>query len=170
MGILSQVARVGHVWLTAIATLVAGIPMVDCRCTNGSVRSFFAGLSSKAAGCCCDESERSSPQSTAAFVAKSGPEGRSCCHGKGRQQAGTSAPGSHLKDTGCTKTLTDPVVFTDSHAKQSVAKDLTAHTAFSVQGWSVKGQPEQDPIYFACHQHCLPPPTDLVITLQHFLI
>src|SRR5262245_60186384 len=56
MAALGKKARVAHVWLTALLTLFAGLPRVQCRCPDGRVKPFCLGPCVRAdgsPGCCC---------------------------------------------------------------------------------------------------------------------
>src|SRR5438552_17897173 len=51
---LRYVAVTGHVWLTAIMTLVAGLPHWQCLCPNGNTKSACLEITSSAQACCCN--------------------------------------------------------------------------------------------------------------------
>src|SRR5579884_764691 len=169
----------GAIWLTAVMTLVAGTPHFDCRCPNGNVKPFCLALLTGKTGCCCEGSccsaspgddgkDRAAHAAPSATVAK-----KTCCCCKAHQEnAGNgSRTDSRLGKAGCQKTLAKTAVAVAEPTVKAPDQDRTAHL-FVPAPEPVRGQ-----IGFAScdylsshHYHRIPPPTDLVTVLQHFLI
>jgi hypothetical protein len=137
---LGRTTRAGFVWLTALLTLVAGLPHVQCRCPSGRIKVFCPGDAT--GGCCATAASCSPPEACCAptHAAPVREDVRSCC-------CHASAPATEIaSETGvaamrCTKTL------------PAAAVPLEDPRQPSWQGHSLA-----------------PPPTDLVTVLQRLTI
>ena len=168
---LHRTALVALIWLTAASTLLAGLPHFECACPAARPQPASPDAKAKAAGCCCS-----------CCVAPPGePEAqRPCCRpesqqprpAKPKQTAKAPAGAPELTQSRCAKTLppasdsvTAAVAKTDAagwHTPELLAQAATGPDATL----SVCGLPCRLP-WLIAHE---PPPTDLVITLQHFVI
>jgi hypothetical protein len=161
MAIVRKVLSSALIWLTAGSSLVAGTPLLSCRCPDGRLKlvCFKAACcalpsESEPGACCCCQAR------TAGQPAHSSRPARSCCQQHGAQTTATS-----IQQTGCTRTLTE------------VAPSVVVHDFV---------QPLQDPLptldvvpvtvgpdgalgFRADLDHHRPPP-DLTITLLHLVI
>lgn len=54
MPLIRHIVVTGQVWLTAVMTLVAGLPHFQCACPDGSTKPVCVEVASAAPGCCCD--------------------------------------------------------------------------------------------------------------------
>ena len=163
------------VWLTATATLLAGIPHFTCRCPNGRVKPFCFGSASKQS-CCCGDKSCCSAESD-----------RCCCHG-GKEQAGLSTRSlgnqSGLISTGCrrvhhaeiqpsrcAKTPAQLQVLSAENSRVPDSKDTLVRPHFPLISPAVEavGSPRsRKPCAF--WSDGTPPPLDLVIALRHLVI
>lgn len=161
------------VWLTVVTTLIASVPHFDCVCPNGKHKPFCLGVcSSRTGGCCCGGSccvsasgEKCCGQ---AQQPSSDPQGEQSCCGESKEQSKPDTPAkvNQVKGSCCTKTL----------AQGAFVVTPTKVTA-EQNGLSVPVSPStvvlpapMPAASLLSWEHQLPPPTDLVITLQHFLI
>ena len=163
----------GLSWLTAVMTLVAGFPHFQCQCPNGSIKPFCFGVFCSSTGCCCN-------------VCSGGPKGY-CRTGKGavlgkgraacccRHTSSSSVPGSSsgapgVQATGCQKSLVQHQHFVTSasikvtHNRVAFDSILPAFTTFSRLD-PARAMAAKQGLHSAA-----PPPSDLVIVLQRFLI
>jgi hypothetical protein len=161
MAIFCKAASVGQVWLTAVMTLVAGIPQVECVCARESARPSPAGKALAASPCCCGGG-------CCAFQ-KGG-----CCRARGSvpstpvlaSESGNVSTSSHgsLQRPQCRTALAQPDAFSPAVVKTSVP--LSA-----VPGPVLYTPLVLMPGIFASHSPApLAPPPDLVTLHQHFLI
>jgi hypothetical protein len=168
MGSWRRVFLVSQVWLMAFLTLFAGLPHVSCLCPNGHVKpfclSFIAGAAGCCAGTCCSRPRPGEdPESPSSEPAK-----KSCCHAA--QRSGPAGDPRRLGSQGCRRTLaeTDPAVpGTEASAqKSSAAGPFVLAPAVHLPALPATAGEER----LSWQSYRLPPPTDLVVTLQHFLI
>jgi hypothetical protein len=173
---LRRLALSLFVWLTAAMTLVAGTPHFNCRCPNGQVKLFCFGLTSKTTACCCnggccakEEEDGKTCCSSQTDVAPS-----CCCCSNRHARRATAELESKGISTGaartgcCTKTLAaqEPRSVTSPEKKPAKAAVFGLHVASVVTpARGLFGTFQLPP-----HEHQRPPPTNLVISLQHFLI
>jgi hypothetical protein len=164
----------GFSWLTAVMTLVTGLPHFQCQCPNGSIKPYCFGVFCSSTGCCCNN------------VCSGGPKGfcrngRGAAQGKGRaacccrNTGSLSAPGSssgkpQVQTTGCQKSLVQQQHFVNSastkvtHNRGAIDSILPAFTTFS------RLDPARNTAAKQRIHSAAPPPLDLVIVLQRFLI
>lgn len=163
------------VWLTAATTLAASVPHFDCVCPNGHRKQFCLGMSSSGGGCCCGGSCCSSSGpgkccSARDVLPKATDEQSSCC--KSHRPSRPNPASTHVeKSSCCTKTLAPGELLSapelkrllDQNVMEEFSVPLSMTASVSPLAMS-SGRP------FCWRRHVLPPPTDLVISLQHFLI
>jgi hypothetical protein len=156
MGTISKVVRVGLVWSALLMTPIAATPRVDCLCPDGHVRPFCLGLFAPPSACCGGRqgSSGGAPAKRAA-----------CCRGR---NLGNSPAGSRIAGTPCTKTLVAGKLQSVPPTSAAAQDETTALVLAPVPVSS--GVPASPECRLSRHRHRLPPPTDLVISLQHLTI
>jgi hypothetical protein len=152
MSSFGNIAWIGHIWLTALMTLVAGVPHFACRCPDGRVKPFCMGTPSAKSGCCC-RGTCCSPS-----------EGGTCCCG-----TRSRIPGPEVGRSNCTKTLAPSVLLTVGHGKTTLANPLTVG-ALPAQAVSVLSLTTMVGARPAWQAHQIAPPTDLITVLQRLVI
>ena len=178
MEIIVRAVQTGLVWLTAVTTLVGSVPHFDCLCPNGQHKLFCLGISASPTGCCCGGSCCSSSESgkCCCQARESSPEARAkhlrcCCESQRQTSADAPGPGLQVKGSCCQKTVIRDELVGVSPTKESPKQN-------GADGFSVvlpplalvHALPVVSESWLSWHRYDLPPPTDLVITLQHFLI
>ena len=145
----------GHVWLTAVMTLIAGFPRLTCARTEGQTNA----PPSASAGCCCV----GGCCRTSTDVAEPQP----CCRRQGNESGGPVAP---LRDAShqCKGTFTQPLVFTAPMAKKLITKDQTLSSLLPPEKAPSRVLPVT--VLDSWQIHLVAPPTDLVISLKHLTI
>src|SRR5579871_366955 len=135
MDFVRKTRQVGPVWLTALMTLVAGIPHFHCRCPDGHLKSFCLGAPSKPTGCCCGSSccSGSPGGGCCGCQAHAAPQPgtlvkRPGCCAQSHGQPTSKAPDNRcrIESAGCQKTPAPAQVVIVTPAKRAVAEDLTA--------------------------------------------
>lgn len=167
MRLFRQALQAGLVWLTAITTLIAGVPHFDCICPNGQQKQFCAGPSGD--HCCCGDTCCSSASGCCqvpASLPDQQEKPRCCSESQHLGKADLRADGKQLSSSGCTRTLAQGELAITS-AKVNAERSVSVAVFAGAPVW-----PEQLPTarHFSLEAHQLPPPTDLVVSLQHFLI
>jgi hypothetical protein len=171
---LRKTSLAALVWLTAAMTLVAGTPHFTCRCPSGRVKPFCLGSALKQSGCCCNgecccaSAAAGGCGNTSASDAKP-VEASGCCgrHDGPAPKVPAQAGGSFTASC-CTKTLVRPGVSTSQHPEKPVLNSAALAVLLALQppvSWAAPAEP-----CFFRPEHQRPPPTDLVIALQHFLL
>jgi hypothetical protein len=164
--------------ITALLTVTAGLPHLQCQCPNGQVMLFCQGNTSSPSGCCCATSGSSATEIKACCCSTKKEKAqklasvkhRSCC---------THSTGDLQHDTG--KDNSVPVVKAPSCMKTVVTADPTytiANADIPIQpgaGMLVGWEPVYIPptLLLAPAAARLPPkfhptPPDLVVILCHF--
>ena len=170
--------RAGFVWLTAVATLIASVPHCDCLCPNGQRKPFCLGVSTARSGCCCGGSCCSSSPGgdgccQAHGPAPAAPEGEhaSCCTSK-QPKTGLPGPAAQAGGGCCQKTLANGESATPAPSPEAGQQTLKDALGVPVLGAVVQGPRVQveGGCAFPWDSHQLPPPTDLVVSLQRFVI
>ena len=141
-----------QVWLTAILTLLSGVPRFSCVCPDGSVRSSFLGVVLSGGKVCCCAEPASAP----------GAPRKSCC---AAHAGGSSAPSSPSRGSQCHKTVSTSDVLSapaapasgDVHAPALHTPPPAAESLAAVHAASAPAA-------------SLSPPTDLTIRLRHLVI
>jgi hypothetical protein len=154
-------------------TLVAGTPRFACQCPNGRVKLFCLGELAKKSGCCCDGEcctkthsvctiENSSTRETEASTSCC------CCQHHGTARAALANDSGCFTDACCTKSFHRPEVSVIPSSEKPVLLDAALQALLASQPMVFPAVPWESSGFRREHQR--PPPTDLVITLQHFLI
>ena len=177
-----KVSLIVLVCTTAACTLIATTPHFTCRCPDGRVKAFCWALWMTSAKCCCDGNSCCSTENSRAGSNPDGKEpSETCCGGKnedtfpepvhgdsGGQPQGPrqSLPENAVSQSCCQKTLAQAEVFSLKHGELKIAEAAPAPfihvnlSCFSTATACVS-------VWQACR---MPPPTDLVVTLQHLVI
>lgn len=171
-------ARVALVWLTALLTLFAGAPHVQCRCPSGRLKPFCLGFlfHNPAGGTCCCAGE--APDSGGCCVAPDAlpapRAGTKCCacgpHTRGGQVGEAGAIRIQANAPCCFKTLVTPADFAPAPSEPGPAP--AASTVADLRSlWAPGVGLAGDRGLLSWQAHLLaPPPTDLIITLQRLTI
>src|SRR6266404_1488905 len=94
MKLLNKMFMIGQIHLTAIMTLVAGMPQVVCACSSNIEPTAISQPVVLASKCqCCGSCANSSPASGA----------RSCCSTSGSQKILPDGNSQQVRGKGCTK-------------------------------------------------------------------
>src|SRR5437870_1512874 len=83
------------VWLTAAATLLAGIPQLQCRCPSGTVMPACPAPAAPASCCCCTDVAEDSDETPP-----------SCCHPTPAQPGESTDP--NIGRNACQKAVVEP--------------------------------------------------------------
>lgn len=155
MARLRRTAGLGHVCLTVVAVMLAGLPQFHCRCSSTCSQPLALAVPSSASTCCCGGE-----------CCMNGADGPSCCG----HSVPAEEPATPCSPAGCQWLLSpaDPAAL--AFTKTTAAADTTAGPFLvtpahpvALVSWTVPGQP-------AWRTQALPPPTNLVIALQHLVI
>lgn len=185
----------GFICLTAFMSLAASTPHFVCRCPNGQVKPFCLGPSSKTTGCCCGgacccasgQGQDCCCRSSGTATGGEGKKAACCCcsqhrktpvaeTGQGlrghRHQLPAESSGTvpQFKSTCCVKTLAQQSFVAATHVKTTISEDVTPGRCLLADSGLAALFPGVGRFPAPWQVHLLPPPTDLVITLQHFLI
>jgi hypothetical protein len=161
--------------LTAISTLIAGMPHWVCLCPNGQVKPFCLSSPSKTAKCCCNGSCCGSEAGTEKTCqsGSSGPKAEGgCCSAQHEDDETGAAPGAGFtaQRNCCTKTLvlSETQLFSEAKVVSSSGVDflkLATPEAGISHFLSVPEAPNTPWEVFR-----VPPPTDLITVLQRLTI
>jgi hypothetical protein len=102
------------VWVTSLSTLIGGLPHLECRCANGSLKPFCISLFIDGSSCCCDGICCPSGEKSDSSEGSSRP---CCCHRKSStskskpinekhkvfQGAVSCLEGTQVQNPGCAK-------------------------------------------------------------------
>lgn len=151
------------VWLTAAMTLVAGVPRFTCQCPDGRVKPDRFGSSDQKTDCrcggnCCGKSSGKQAVTT------------TCCRQrttdkavKPRNTESVFSGGCCIKPTGQPSPATLSAS-SGTHIAKGAASVLLPNSDWLSSQHLFAAQCRQP------QDHKRPPPTDLVIALQHYLI
>jgi hypothetical protein len=163
--------------------VLVSTPHFVCRCPNGRIKPFCLGLTSAkaecccAGGCCCSTHGpacccEGAPRTIQAATADQATES-ACCRRPHDEQTATSVllgDQASVRQTCCTKTLVRPESLSASYSKPTYVKDVTSDSFLSAGAQPVPRLPEQDHYQVLWRNHQIPPPTNLVILLQHLVL
>ena len=178
MRFLGRRLWVAQVWLAAVMLPVASLPHFCCICPDGHVKPFCLGLASKESGCCCGGSccgsaPRGGDCCNPSPTTKPRAEPRCCCCQSHPEQATqpTADAGHQLGGLACQKTLirTDLVAVPDEQAHPRVSAGPITWLSVTPTALLLP-PPRWEPAHLCWQTYELPPPTDLVIALQRFII
>jgi hypothetical protein len=166
---------VAHIWLTAFAVMFAGLPHFRCLCPSEyakpiSLNGPFQISKCCNAGSCCSSSIQVTDRSDDLSTASEAKRPCCCCHGSSAQKPDKNNQHDQLNSSGCKRTLieADPAL---PSSQQPVNDCLTAGVLIADAAPSLLDLSRQAGDFLLPWQsHAEPPPTDLVLTLQHFVI
>lgn len=162
MGTLSKLVRGCLLWAAVLMTPVAGTARVDCLCPDGHVKLFCLAVFAPSSACCGRDC-----CGTPRFAGQHGKETSCCGHG-GRQRG---APGGgRIAGAPCKKVLAEAKLLAAPPASASVQDQVAAATPALAPPAVSPADPGSPLSVLSWHHRGLPPPTDLVIRLQHFVI
>jgi hypothetical protein len=164
----------GFSWLTAVMTLVTGLPHFQCQCPNGSIKPICFGVFCSSTGCCCNNVCPGGPKGFCRNGRGGTPtKGRvACCyrHTSSPSATGSSSGTPAVQNTGCQKSLVQQQHF----VKSASTKATLIRSAFDSILATFTSFSGLDPAHTLVAKQGLhsaaAPPTDLVIVLQRFLI
>jgi hypothetical protein len=171
---LRKTLLAGHVWVTAVMTLIAGSPHLDCRCPDGHLKPFCLTAGSSPSACCCDGG--CCATNSGGGKCRGGSASRegacpSCRRHRGQEQA-TSPRTALREDTSCcSRQLVQPESSVPTHTRPAITRDLTLiscpapETAPALS--LLPAAERQTPSWLL---HLPGPPGDLLTLLQRFLI
>lgn len=155
--------------VTAITTLVAGVPHFVCRCPNGTIKPFCLGCETKQPHSCCDVEVCSTKHESASCCeyCEQNELQSNCCNNATRPVAG-SRKSAELSAGGCKRTLAEQKSATLTRAW------LNDDRYDSAVAWSFDPKPTITQVRLAVHVRLLPherpPPTWLDTANRHLLI
>jgi hypothetical protein len=167
MGFLHKFLHAGLVWLTAAMTLIAATPRDVCACR--ALANYPSGSL-----CCCPAGE-SPANSTKGPGAK--PHSRKprkaccCCEAKSEHSCPPLRADCQARQLPCIRSMVQAEFLIPSTTDTSVSKDVTDNLVLLPQSSSpalFRGVSEHGRRVWLLHLSS--PPTDLVISLQHFII
>jgi hypothetical protein len=164
MGTIRNVVRLGLLWSAALLTPIAGTPRIDCVCPNGQVKVFCLSFFVRSADCCCGGSCCGPRESSAGACHK----GASCCS-HARQQRNDPG-GSRISGKPCHKTVVEAKLQSVPPASPASEEQPTAVALALAPALLLPDAPADRGCFLSRHASDGPPPPDLVITLQHFVI
>lgn len=168
---MANVAAKCLVHLTAILTLIATFPHVECRCPNGCVKPFCIHSLLRLSECCCTPTEGTCCGRAASLRAHNSEQpGRCCsCQGSGTEHRPSNESPTTLRPLGCSKTVIHATSVT-------VTEKVTSPTENERSPVSVVSLPLTLPFHsqLTAGTHfsnsCPPSSPDLLILHQRFLI
>jgi hypothetical protein len=174
MGLTRRTALVTRAWMLASTLLVAGIPDFHCRCPDGKVKVLCLGLPVQSSGCCCGGNccsggNASCCKSSAAPVSEAVAPA-SCCGQHDPAVTEQAARTSPLHCKGCARSLARTEVLGVTHTKTTAGEDLTAGPLHVPTGDAFLSSSPAGRLLTCWQLYRLPPPTDLIVQLEHFLI
>jgi hypothetical protein len=166
---VSKVFLVCQIHLTAIMTLVAGMPQVVCACSPNRERTSVIPLAVQMTECpCCGSCGSMLTESNS----KMAPGNQTCCGSKSGSQGTPGASGSpQARGKGCIKELAIPKISGVLSTKTS--KPFNVLSANWIAGLatmlpSIQMGPTDSAFRWTGHSPA--PPNDLVTSLQRLLI
>ena len=168
-----KITWAGFGWLTAIMTLIAGLPHYRCQCPNGAIKPFCFGIACSASGCCCGGTCEAGVGASCSKGPGAPSHGRgkmACCctnsHGRSNRAPSRNP---QVENGGCVRTLAQQHLALSPSAPTVPQNHLPAF-AFFTPTVSANYAPGLAPLQDrGLHLSAAPPP-DLVILLQRFLI
>lgn len=173
---LRRILLVGMIWLTAVTSLIAGFPHFNCVCPNGNRKPFCLGFGCGPNGCCCAGGCCSSGQcgddaQDHATSAQSAKPCCCCCSHKEPPTSNSSHRSPEARSPGCHKTLVQAQFVVEPFSPLTASIDQATSMTVQVDGiWQTASLGSPAAFRLIWEPHRLPPPTDLVVALRHFVI
>jgi hypothetical protein len=164
-----------HVWTTALTTLFAGISPCQCVCPDGHRKLFCLGISFDSNACCCSgaccDSARPGGGRQNAECPRVKATKRRCCCCQAMSARGTAstADQNHIQGRGCKRTLSQAEIV-PCPRRDSLVNDCMVVIPLSETPPPVLPTPTAYSVTCSCKSYHPPPPTDLVVVFQHFVI
>lgn len=153
------------IWATAVSTLLAGMPHLQCRCPDGRIKPFC--LSILFASTCCDRAcciDAAGSQS--GHEIQPSPSKKSCCCCQASQRP---ERGEQIRPRECQKTIVKASIASPSDSVRSSAHDF-ASPLLDAFGSIPFGNAQSEFGRFTASFPWSFPSTDRVIALRHLLI
>ncbi len=167
--LLTKTAVVGQVLLTAIMTVVAGMPHFSCVCPDGSVKANCFTISSGSSCCCgagkcCGASDGNGCCSRSKNPLSTD-EGKGSCCGQHQDQEARGSSGGCFEPQApcCNRSLAVPNAASASDSKNNSFETLS----ISVSSLSPVAKEANFAGLWQTHQ--VAPPTDLFAIFCHFI-
>ena len=161
--------------MTAMSTLIAGMPHSVCRCPNGQIKLFC--LSSLFSGQCCNGSccSRETVRGNCSQVGERSSElpqtSLTCCHCRHQPAAGTTGQGIQPSSGGCQKTMVAGQSVCERPTKSIANENMTSGKILFISHISTAFTSQATMHHALARYRCgSPPPTDLIVLHQHFVI
>jgi hypothetical protein len=161
------------VWVTAASTLFAGSPHFICRCPNGNIKPFCLGFKCSGLGvgsdkgCCCGScSDNCSCKTPSAPAVRKG----CCCHHKKQADESEPAPSRQVSNPCCTKVVTSSTLNVASQRNLQRFAEVVSELVPPPVAAKLVSTADGNTRDAGWHGQEWPPPVDLIITLQHFVI
>lgn len=173
MGIVLHLVRTCPVWLTAVMTLIGGLPHFDCRCPDGHLKQFCLAVAAKRTGCCCGGGCCGGQGNGCCGVKPNAgpkrPAVPSCCEHQSSETTARSPVGVDGQAPGCVRTVAQTDLATAPSPAigkldfATAAPLLCPHTSANLLVVSTLPHGRES-------LHGVGPPPDLIALLQHLLI
>ncbi len=188
---VGRIIRLCLIWAGAVTMPLNGFPRYECRCPSGQVKPLCPGSPSKPTGCCGGECCGCCRNSVVSVRPAKPEEQTSCCQGNGPEQAkhssrsqqSTKSARQYAKSTktanspdrieglGCHKTPAQIEVALVVPNKGDVKEQLTAGVNWTAPESCLNpGSLVLQLCRLSWTEYRNPPSTNLVISLQHFII
>jgi len=162
------------VWLTAAMTVAAGMPHFVCRCPDRRAGQLAAGDESKQAGCCCggcgccnlgENTGYCAESAHAALAAHALPNGEWI---KDADADSVAKAIGAIKRPQCVRAPLELATLVVPKTRAQDLKLVVVDTLPQETKSLFHAFPDHNQLIWSCER--VPPPTDRVIVLQHFLI
>src|SRR5262245_55188664 len=170
---VSRIALVGLGWLTALMTLVAGIPHFRCQCPDGGVKPFCLAFgSTHPSGCCCGGACCSAQGQECCCRARPAslgePDEPSCCAATQAAPAEVEmqqAAAVGARRTHCEKSAAQVTELGVTHSRTIADAGLAPADLLPLgSAFACPPLPDRSPVYWSIR---LPaPPGDLIVLLH----
>lgn len=164
-----------NVWMTAITTLFASISPCQCVCPDGHRKLFCLGITCGTKGCCCcgtccdSAREQGCRPNVERTCVKATNQRSCCCQGTSPRDSAATAEHSHVQGKGCRLTLSQAELVTDSR-KDIAVNDCSVESLFRETPSLVLPISLTCPLVWSYETYRPPPPPDLIVIFQHFVV
>ena len=164
---LTRTIRSAQVWMTAFTIFFAGISPCQCVCPDGHRKLFCLGTSCGANACCCASACCDSAQPGSCQHDE--PTNEPCCCCCKCKASHDTKTTTHVQGRGCRRTLSQTKIVTD-HRKDPSGNDCPEVRTLVEPPVPMQPIPMAFPLVYSSESYRPPPPTDLIIALQRFVI
>jgi hypothetical protein len=161
--------------VTALSMLGAGMPHVDCVCPDRGHKTFCTGVGRNSESCCCKGGCCGSSGGGCCSRGKTEAKPKqqhACCAGRAEKaKKAVQQSGRQVSSSGCKRTWVagKPSGFVPVHGRPGLAKTTDGLVSFLPRCSVARGLDSTRSIE-VWQRHAIPPPDDLIVTLQHFNI